>query len=80
MIVGCQSQISPASTQTGTSIYDDPFSGAVINGQAEYDNGAATVTVGSSNAHDNHTISAVDVGAAAGGGGGSTFTPIVMVV
>ncbi len=77
MVVGCQTATGSQGTPTGTTIYDDHFSGAIINAQAEYDNGASSVNVGSSGVI-NQSIAAVDVAAAAGGG--STFTPIVMMV
>jgi hypothetical protein len=64
MVVGCQGSGGAQGTPTGTTIYDDHTSGAVINAQAEYDNGAATVNVGST--VSSIVVVAVDVGAAAG--------------
>ena len=59
MVVGCQASGSVQGTQTGTSIYSDSASGTVINGQAEYGPGGASVAVGSSGI--NATIAAFDV-------------------
>ncbi len=59
-VVGCQGAGASQGTPTGTTLYDDHLNGAVLNCQAEYDDGAATVQVGSS-ASVNAQIVAADV-------------------
>lgn len=72
LVIACESSGSGQGTATGTLIYDDHTSGAIINAMAEYDVGAASVTIG--NSGSNSTIAGVDVVAAAGGGGGGVFS------
>lgn len=74
MVVGTQASSAAQGTQTGTSIYSDQVSGAVINAQAEYDTGAPTVNIGSTGL--NQTIAAIDVAPA---GSGGSVVPLVMM-
>lgn len=67
MVVGCEASGTSQGTTTGTLIYDDHASGAIINAMAQYDNGAASVSIGNSTI-GNSNLAAVDVAAAAAGG------------
>lgn len=68
IVIACESSGAGQGTSTGTLIYDDHTSGAVINAMAQYDAGAASVTIGNSGLND--TICGVDIAAAAGGAAG----------
>lgn len=61
-VVGCQASGSSQGNTTGTQLYNDHTSGVIINAQGEYDNGAASVTIGSTSG-TNATLVAVDVAA-----------------
>ncbi len=60
LVVACESAGTGQGTATGTLIYDDHLSGAVINAMANYDTGSATVAIG--NSGSNATIAATDIG------------------
>ena len=61
-VVACQAATVAQGTPTGTQLFDDHANGSFINAQGEYDNGAATVAIGSSGT--NSPVVGVDVVAA----------------
>lgn len=67
-VVASESPASGAATATGTQLYKDASSGSFINAMANYDVGAASVSIGTTGGNTTIIIAAVDVGAAAGGG------------
>lgn len=71
MVMGSAATGGSLAGITGTTIYSDNTSGSIINAFANYDNGAASVTIGEGSSVD--TIVATDIAAATGGGG---FTPV----
>lgn len=66
IVVGCESSTISQGTSTGTLLFDDHASGAIINAMAQYDSGASSVTIG--NSGSNSSLAAIDIAAAAGGG------------
>ncbi len=60
IVIACASAGVSQGTPTGTLIFNDHTSASIINAFANYDAGAASVTIGSSNAN-NVSLAAVDV-------------------
>lgn len=65
-VMACEASTVAQGTSTGTLIYDDHVSGAIINAMAQHDDGAASVSIG--NTGSNSSIVATDIAAAAAGG------------